>query len=181
MNELDSAEQTLAVLQRVLGDIGDKDLSSQTPCREFDVAALTDHLLYSITMIGGAAGADMPERDRDAPVADQVLGAARSAIAAWRRRGLDGTVRFGQGEVPATMLARILSLEFLVHAWDYAVATGHTVDVPDEHSERVLGWAQAVITPDGRARAGFDDPIEVPADAAALDRLLAFTGRRPTA
>lgn len=181
MNELESAEVTLGVLQTVLQTITDDDLSRQTPCREFDVAALTDHLLNSITMIGGAAGADIPERDPDAPVRDQVLAAARPAVAAWQQRGLDGTVQFGQGEVPAAMMARILSLEFLVHAWDYARAVGQSVEVPDARSEPVLQWAKGIITPDGRVRAGFDDPVEVPDDASGLDRLLAFTGRRPTA
>jgi uncharacterized protein (TIGR03086 family) len=101
-------------------------------------------------------------------------------VSAWRQRGVDGTVPFGDGEAPAAMMARILSLEFLVHAWDYAEAVGKPVEVPDARSESVLEWAQGIITPDGRVRAGFDDPIEVPADASALDRLLAFTGRRPT-
>jgi uncharacterized protein (TIGR03086 family) len=180
MDELESAQATLGVLQAVLQDITADDLSRQTPCREFDVAALTGHLLNSIAVIGGAAGADMPTRDPDSPVRDQVLAAAHPALAAWRQRGVDGTVPFGDGEAPAAMLARILSLEFLVHAWDYAEAVGTPVEVPDARSEPVLEWAQGIITPDGRVRAGFDDPIEVPADASGLDRLLAFTGRRPT-
>lgn len=179
MNELECAEATLGVLQQVLRGIGDDDLAAQTPCREFDVGALTDHLLNSITLIGGAAGAQLPERDRDASVERQVSAAARPALDAWHARGLDGMVPFGPGEAPAAMMARILSLEFLVHAWDYAAATGQKVDVPDQQPERVLGWAREIITPEGRVRAGFDDPAEVPDDASALDRLLAFTGRRP--
>ncbi|MEV0673110.1 TIGR03086 family metal-binding protein [Mycobacterium sp. NPDC050441] len=180
MEELDSAEATLDVLQRVLHGITADDLSRPTPCREFDVAGLTDHLLNSITVIGSAAGAQIPERDPGTSVEDQVINAARPAVAAWRRRGVDGAVPFGQGEAPARMMARILSLEFLVHAWDYAAATGQTVDVPDQQPECVLGWAREIITPDGRVRAGFDDPVEIGADALPLDRLLAFTGRRPT-
>ncbi|MDV3123884.1 TIGR03086 family metal-binding protein [Mycobacterium sp. 21AC1] len=180
MNELECAEATLGVLQQVLQDIDVDDLAKQTPCREFDVAGLTDHLMNSITLIGTAAGGEIPERDRDAPVAEQVAAAAAPAVAAWQRRGLDGTVPFGPGEAPAAMMARILSLEFLVHAWDYAAATGQTVDVPDQQPEIVLGWVRSIITPAGRERAGFDDPIELPDDAPALDRLLAFTGRRPT-
>lgn len=180
MDELEGAEATLDVLQRVLHGITADDLSRPTPCREFDVAGLTDHLLNSITLIGSAAGARIPERDPDTSVEDQVLRAARPAVAAWRGRGVDGTVPFGQGEAPAQMMARILSLEFLVHAWDYAAATGQTVDVPDEQPECVLGWAREIITPDGRVRAGFDDPVEIGAGARSLDRLLAFTGRRPT-
>ncbi|WP_166906975.1 TIGR03086 family metal-binding protein [Mycobacterium sp. DL440] len=179
MDELDSAEATLDVLQRVLSGITADDLSRPTPCREFDVSGLTDHLLNSITMIGSAAGAQIPERNPDTPVEEQVVSAARPAVAAWRRRGVDGTVPFGQGEAPAQMMARILSLEFLVHAWDYAAATGQSVDVPDQQPECVLGWARQIITPDGRVRAGFDDPVEIGADAEPLDQLLAFTGRRP--
>lgn len=179
MDELESAEATLEVLDGVLGVIAQKDLSRQTPCREFDVAALTDHLLNSIAMIGGAAGAEVTDRDPDAALRDQVVSAARPAVAAWRRRGVGGTVPFGDGEVPAVMMARILSLEFLVHAWDYAVTVGHPLDVPDEQSELVLDWAKGIITPEGRVRAGFDDPVDVASDVSGLDRLVAYTGRRP--
>ncbi|WP_441963553.1 TIGR03086 family metal-binding protein [Mycolicibacterium houstonense] len=180
MDELDSAEATLDVLQRVLHGITPDDLSRRTPCREFDVAGLTDHLLTSITLIGSAAGAQLPDRDQQASVEDQVISAARSAVAAWRRRGVTGTVPFGDGEMPAAVMARILSMEFLVHAWDYARATGQAVEVSDEAPEQVLAWSRAVLTPEGRVRAGFDDPVEIADDAPALDRLLAFTGRRPT-
>ena len=179
-DELESAEATLAVLQNVLHGIARDDESKQTPCREFDVAKLTDHLMNSITTIGGFAGAEFPERDRDDSVERQVVLAARPALDAWHRRGLDGTVPFGQGEAPAALMAGVLSIEFLVHAWDYAAATGRDVAAPDSLSDYVLGLAHTIITPQGRTNVGFDDPIEVPADARALERLLAYTGRQPT-
>ncbi len=178
-DELRSAEKTFAVLQHVLHGIAADDLHKQTPCREFDVAALTDHLMNSITMIGAAAGAEFPDRDPDDSVEQQVVQATRPALDAWQRRGLDGTVPFGSNEVPAKMVAGILSLEFLVHAWDYAMAAGREMTAPESLSDYVLGLAQKTITPQGRTRAGFDDPVEIPADAPALDRLVAFTGRRP--
>jgi uncharacterized protein (TIGR03086 family) len=178
-DELDSAEASLGVLQNVLHPIAADDLSKQTPCREFDVASLTDHLMNSISVIGGAAGAQLPERDATDSVARQVVAAARPALDAWHRRGLDGTVTFGGNEAPARMMAGILSLEFLVHAWDYAMAVGRTVNVPDSLTDYVMELAQGVITPEGRARAGFDDPIDLPADAGSLDRLVAYTGRSP--
>ena len=178
-DELESAEATLAVLQNVLHGIAKDDESKQTPCREFDVAKLTDHLMNSITTIGGFAGAEFPERDRDDSVERQVVRAARPALDAWHRRGLDGTVPFGQGEAPAALMAGVLSIEFLVHAWDYAAATGRDVAAPDSLSDYVLGLAHTIITPQGRTTVGFDDPIEVPADARALDRLLGYTGRQP--
>jgi uncharacterized protein (TIGR03086 family) len=178
-DELDSAEATLGVLQNVLKGIANDEKTKQTPCREFDVAELTDHLMNSITTIGRAAGAEFPERDRDDSVERQVILAARPALDAWHRRGLDSTVSLGPNEAPASVMAGVLSIEFLVHAWDYAMATGRKVDAPDSLSDYVMGLAQRIITPQGRANIGFDDPIDVAADAGALDRLIAYTGRKP--
>ncbi len=179
-DELESAEATFAVLEHVLHGLAKDDESKQTPCREFDVAALTDHLMNSISTIGGMAGAQLPERDRSDSIERQVVLAARPALDAWRHRGLDGTVPFRSGESPAKVMAGILSLEFLVHAWDYAKATGGQVTASKALSDSVLGLAKKIITPEGRSNAGFDDPVDVAADADALDRLVAYTGRRPS-
>ncbi len=51
---------TLSVLQNVLHPIANDDWIKQTPCREFDIAKLTDHLMNSIVVIGGAADASYP-------------------------------------------------------------------------------------------------------------------------
>jgi uncharacterized protein (TIGR03086 family) len=178
-DELRSAEDTLGVLQHVLHPIAGDDLSRQTPCTEFDVAQLTEHLLNSITAIGGMVDAEFPERVESDSVERQVISAARPALDAWHRRGLDGSVPFGKGEMPAKGACAILSIEFLVHAWDYARAVGHDVEAPASLTEYVLNLARNVIKPEFRGGAGFDDPVEVPADAGALDQLVAFTGRNP--
>jgi uncharacterized protein (TIGR03086 family) len=178
-DELDGAEEALGVLQRVLHRISRDDLSRPTPCSEFDVAKLTDHLLNSITTIGGVVGAEFPPRQADDSVERQVVAAARPALDAWHRRGLQGTVKLGANEAPAKVFAGVLAIEFLVHAWDYSMATGYDVDAADSLVEYVLELAQRIITPQGRSNVGFDDPVDVPADASPLDRLIAFTGRHP--
>jgi len=178
-DELDSAEATLGVLQQVLHTIANDDMSRQTPCSEFDVTQLTEHLLNSITSIGGMVGAEFSTPDQSESVERRVIGAARPALDAWHRHGLDGNVSFGDREMPARGACAILSLEFLVHAWDYAGAVGHDVNAPAPLAEYVLGLAHQGIRPEFRGR-GFDDPIDVPDDAAALDRLIAFTGRNPS-
>ena len=178
-DELASAEDTLGVLQHVLRTVAGDDMSRQTPCTQFNVAQLTEHLLNSITAIGGMAGAEIPETDESDSAEGRVVSAARPALDAWHRRGLEGNVPFGKGEMPAKGACGILSLEFLVHAWDYARAVGHDVDAPEPLAEYVLGLARATIQPELRSRAGFDDPVAVAEDAGALDRLVAFTGRDP--
>jgi uncharacterized protein (TIGR03086 family) len=178
-DELHSAEDTLGILQRVVHPIAADDLSKRTPCTEYDVSGLTAHLLKSIAGLGGVVGAEIPERDESDSVERQIVAAARPALDAWHRRGLDGTVPFGKGEMPAKTACGILSVEFLVHAWDYAAAVGHELNAPEPLSEYVLGLARQVIQPEIRARAGFDDPVDVPDDAGALEQLVAFTGRNP--
>ena len=178
-DELASAEAALGALQHVLHPISRDELSKSTPCSEYDVMQLTDHLMNSITLLGGAAGAELPERNSEDSVERQIVGAARPALDAWHRRGLTDTVTIGTNEIPATFAVSILSVEFLVHGWDYATATTHPIDVAESLADYVLGLAHKVITPQGRATVGFDDPVAVPDDAPALDRLIAFTGRDP--
>ncbi len=180
-DELASAEAALGALQHVLHPISRDELSKSTPCSEYDVMALTDHLLNSLTLLGGAAGALLPERDSDDSVERQIVGAARPALDAWHRRGLDGTVALGPNELPATFAASILTLEFLVHGWDYAAATKHPINVTESLADYTLGLAKKVINPQTRAAVGFDDPVPVPDDAPALDQLIAYTGRNPAA
>ena len=178
-DELASAEAALGALQHVLHPISRDELSNSTPCTEYDVMQLTDHLMNSITLLGGAAGAELPERNSEDSVERQIVGAARPALDAWHRRGLTDTVTIGTNEIHATFAVSILSVEFLVHGWDYATATTHPIDVAESLADYVLGLAHKVITPEGRATVGFDDPVAVPDDAPALDRLIAFTGRDP--
>ncbi len=178
-DELDGAEATLAVLQQVLHTIARDDIFRQTPCSEFNVAQLTDHLLNSITAVGGAVDAELPPRDETDSVERQIIAAARPALDAWHRHGLNGMVMVGPNEAPAAVMVGVLSIEFLVHAWDYAVATGRDVDAPDSLAEYVLGLAREIILPEGRTNVGFHQPVDVPADASVLDQLIAFTGRNP--
>lgn len=178
-DELHSAEDTLGVLQRVLHTVAAGDLSRRTPCVDFDVSQLTGHLLNSIEALGGMVGAEIPERGEGDSVERQVVASARPALDAWHRHGLAGSVPFGKGEMPAKSACGVLSIEFLVHAWDYAAAIGHEVDAPEPLCEYVLGLARHIIRPEFRGGAGFDDPVDAPVGAGALEQLIAFTGRNP--
>lgn len=104
-------------------------------------------MLRSLAIIGAAAGAQLAPRDVDAPLETQVADAAQAVMEAWRRRGLAGTVELNSNQVPATVPVGILCLEFLVHAWDFAIATGSQVIASEPVSEYVLAVAGKVITP----------------------------------
>jgi len=176
LTPLTSANATLAVLQHVLRGIGDDDLGRSTPCTDFTVGQLEAHLLGSLSSLTSLAGSTLvPASAGD--LESRIAAAAQQAVETWMERGLDGTVQAGPRELPATVAASILSVEFLVHAWDFASATGQKVGVSDEVAAYVLGLAEQIVTPELRERAGFDPAIPISGDAPALDRLVAFSGR----
>jgi uncharacterized protein (TIGR03086 family) len=88
-------------------------------------------------------------------------------------------IAFGGRTLPAHLALGILSLELLVHGWDFAVALDRPFDVPDAYAVHILGRAHPTLNAESRVNAGFDPPVPVPPDASALDQLIAFTGRDP--
>ena len=176
LNQLTCADATLAVCQNVLRAIDESDLGKPTPCTEFSVGQLADHLIGSMVGLGGMAGVIVVPAETGT-VESRVAFAAQQSLEAWHQRGLDGTVKLGEGEMPAGLAVTILSVELLIHAWDFAVATGQQVTVSDQVSHYVFDLAQQLISPQQRAGGSFADAIEVGPDADILSRLVAFTGR----
>jgi uncharacterized protein (TIGR03086 family) len=177
LDPLSSAEATLAACQLILRGVDEADYHKATVCTEFDVTQLAEHLIGSVTYLGAAAGGEPGAGPVTSPLEARVATAAQATLEAWHVRGLDGEVKVGPHEMPAGAALGILSVEFLVHAWDFAQATGQRVVVSDELAEHVLGVARQIISSEARAGGNFADPAEVGPDACLLDRLVAFTGR----
>jgi uncharacterized protein (TIGR03086 family) len=173
---LTAVEATLAICQRVVHGVTETEYHHPTACTEFDVAQLAEHLSGSVTFLGAAAGAGAVPADGTTLEA-RLAGPAQAVLEAWTARGADGTVTLSPGEMPATMVLGIGAIEFLVHAWDFAQATGQRLTVDDGLSRYVLDQAGQIITPAGRERGLFADPVQAGPDAGLLDRLIAFTGR----
>lgn len=176
LHELSAADATLAIVQRVLRGITAADLDRATPCSDFNVGRLLDHLAGSVANIGTALGAQVADDAGKAPEA-RIADLAQPTLEAFARRGLDGTVDMGFAELPATMVASILNLEFLVHAWDFAKALGLELTVADELTDYVEVLAQQTISDQVRAGGSFAAPAPVGESASSLERLVAFTGR----
>lgn len=175
MDELASAEAALAVAQRVLRGVSGADLASPTPCEDFTVAGLLDHLHGSIAAIGAALGAAVTDQP-DAPPEIRIAEAARETLEAFRARGTGGSLDLGHAELPATLVASILNLELLVHAWDLATATGQELAVSPVLTDYILDLARAAISEQARG-ASFAAEVPVEESAASLERLIGFTGR----
>ncbi len=177
LDPISAAEASWTLTQRVLRNFTAADRDKPTPCTEFTVHQLVEHLIGSLQALGGAGGAETVELPHDSAEGDVAV-AVEAALRAYRERGLDGIVNAGGNEFPATAAMGIIAIELLVHGWDFAQATGQSFDPPDHLSEFVLGATQAVVTPEARGEGkGFAEELPVDDAASSLERLIAYTGR----
>ena len=178
MDDFASAEQALVVAHQVAQTIGPDDLHRPTPCRDFDVEALADHLTDTIARLGVAVAIE-PTVPESVSIDQRIQRLTQPILAEWRGRGSADDVVFGGRTLPGHLALGILCLELLVHSWDFAVALDRPIHVSDGHAAHVLGLARQTLTVESRVAAGFDPPVRVPSTASTFDKLVAFTGRDP--
>lgn len=155
-------------------------LSLPTPCDEWDVRGLIEHLVEGNHMFALAAttGATLEV------VGDPFEAYARSAAAvrqAWRQPDVlqrDVTLPFGT--VPGWVAVRMHFVDHLVHGWDLAEATGQDTTLDERLASAAFEEMTAALG-DAPRGAGMPFGPEVPwsSDAPVHERLVAFLGRRP--
>jgi uncharacterized protein (TIGR03086 family) len=174
-----------AVLARALdqtgglfGRVNAGTVSRPTPCEQWDVGALADHVIADgtnfVTMIGGG------EPDWGAPTPQVREGwgqafraSADNVLRAWEQGpGTDGWE--GGAAVPVGLLVA----EYATHSWDLAQA----LDVPSaeldpELAEVGLEFMKATLKPEMRTGA-FGPEVTAPESAGPYERLAAFAGRK---
>jgi uncharacterized protein (TIGR03086 family) len=176
-DQLTSAEACLAACERALMGITPETRSAATPCSEYTVDQLADHLIDSLVHLGAMAGAKVDDGGREISPEIRIANAGQQAIEAWRLRGTEGTVDMGGMELPAEIASGILSVELLVHGWDFAQASGVEFAATPEMAEYVFAQFDNMPVDQMREVGRFGPEIKVGPDDAAINRLMAFTGR----
>ena len=178
MDPLAQMEQLGPALGGVIAGIRPDQLDNATPCAEFTVRGVLEHMVVGATNFAAAFRGDEPgEPDTADPIAGiqsalGELGAAMSAPGA-----LERTIAAPFGDLDGATFARFVVLDGLVHGWDMAVATGQSYEPPAELVAEAELFARQAVDPlrDGTT---FADPVEPPAGATPIEKLAAYTGRR---
>jgi uncharacterized protein (TIGR03086 family) len=146
-----------------------------TPCSEWDVATLLDHMsggaVYLLDAVGVASdGSQWPDSM-----------AVKECLEVLRRPGvLDQKCTSPAGfEWSVAEATAGTAMDQLIHTWDLAVAIGGDPRLDPEVVEAVVTMFLPQMPEIGR-QAGFVGPeIPVPAEASTQDRLLGAMGRNP--
>ena len=173
----------------IIDGVGDGQLTDATPCDEWNVRALLDHMVTAATMFAIAAEkGHIPDEDAQA-LAGDLLGAdfriawkdasERMLRAFERPEALKNILALPFGDFPADVAGDLAVLEVGVHSADLVRATRQDIADQTPFAE-VLGILRTRMTDAWRAPGILDDEQPVPPHADTIDELLAYAGRRLT-
>jgi uncharacterized protein (TIGR03086 family) len=161
-------------------------MTDPTPCAEWDVRELVNHLVgedrWTAPLVQGSTIEEVGDRfDGDLLGSDAhkaAKDAAQEAVAAFRAPGaIDRIVHLSFGDTPAEEYAWQLTADHLIHAWDLAAAAGGDRTLDDALVAAVADWfagREALY----RAAGAIGPRPEVSAETR-QDRLIASFGRDP--
>ena len=159
-------------------------LGNQTPCAEWKVRDLLNHVIGGGYMFAAGLRGEAVSGD---PSADLVgadhRGSFHAAIDAFgaalaSTNDLDQMVVLPFGTLPAIMALQLAAGDLLVHSWDLAQATGQGFNPPADFVESSYAFFEMAVNDDLRAAGLFGPAQTVPADASVMSKLLAHSGRR---
>lgn len=168
--------------------VGPDDWQRATPCSEWDVRALVNHVVganvrYQLLLQG--APTEQVEATRTADhLGDDALASfvatAAGVVACFHEDGaLERIVHHATGDRTGRELLSMRILDAAIHGWDLARAIGADEVLDDEVVRFLLAYTAGLdLGPQQRAFAQADG--DVPPDASPQDRLLHRLGRRPS-
>lgn len=184
----DDLATAIALAGRTLAAVRPDQYDAPTPCEDFDVRRLSSHLVAVVRRIAVIGRGEDPfsvpsfaDELADGAWAGAWESAAREVADVWADPGILGReLRLPVGRLPGAAGALMYSHELTVHTWDLARATGQRPVWDESLVERALTLVRRVLP--AEARGGpipFGPVTDVAADAPAIDRLVAWAGRRP--
>jgi len=186
MSTREHLHSVVNTLQPVVRGVSADEMAAATPCTDFDVRAVANHMLGTMgamRRIGasehvdpenpwGTAGDHMSEQWRDDLCSTLIEYAeAWSSPDAW-----DGDIM--GGAMPKQAVGDMAFVEAILHGWDLAKGSGQDVAFDDAAVERALEIMEQ-IGEMGRTQGAFGPEVAVPDDAAPFDKVLAQAGRDP--
>ncbi|WP_089402647.1 TIGR03086 family metal-binding protein [Geodermatophilus saharensis] len=180
---LDRLESALGTTGAVVAGIAPTRWNDPTPCPEWDVRTLTNHLvgglrIFTAQLTGADAGGAHEDDWLDGHPSAAYRDAADAVLAAWRAPGaLARTLTISLGPVPAPLGAVIELTEVVVHGLDLAVATGRLDQIDQAQAEWLLALMEGMGFDAFRLPGVFGPAVPVPVTAPAHLRLLGFLGR----
>jgi uncharacterized protein (TIGR03086 family) len=186
---LDAYENAAAIVSGITAE----QLGDPTPCNEYDVAGLIDHLVEAGHRAAALGRGQAPPAGDESPHVELVdapgrlRDSAEEAAQAWgddSRLASRSRMPWGEEYTGATLVDMYLA-ELAAHAWDLARATSQLDTLNPALAVPALDGARVWIKPGYRDLVAPGSPfaaeVRPPSDADDWERFVAFMGRQPRA
>jgi uncharacterized protein (TIGR03086 family) len=170
--------------------IDDRELDAPTPCPEYTVGDLLDHIGRLAVAFTEAA------RKEDGTNATPPPPGSRAHLAAdWRSRipadlttlgeawqdptAWEGMTKIAGGEMPAGVVGAVALDEVVTHAWDLARALGRPFEVDADAIAGCMEFLGPLSEPGAPREPVFGPVVNAREDTSPTEQLIALTGRDP--
>jgi uncharacterized protein (TIGR03086 family) len=175
----------------LLAGISDDQLGSPTPCPDYVLGDLLDHVGGLTKAFTWAATKD-PASGSTAPSGDgsrlgdnwreEIASDLDGLVAAWRRPDAwTGMTAAGGVELPGEVAGLVALNELVIHGWDVAGSSGQPYRCDEATVRAAHDFVMQFSGPGSEESRGdaFGPVIEVSSDRPILDRLIGLSGRDP--
>jgi uncharacterized protein (TIGR03086 family) len=185
MSTREQLHSVVASLQPVVTGVTDEAMGSPTPCPDFDVSTVANHMLGTVEAFRRVGASEPPDAQDPWGTNGDYLGAQ------WRddlTQRLDGYARAWsrpdawegdlEGPMSKQMIGDMGLVEVMLHGWDLAKGSGQEVAFDNAAVDRALEIMDE-IGEMGRSQGAFGPEVHAPDDAETFARVLAKAGRDP--
>jgi uncharacterized protein (TIGR03086 family) len=187
--DLSAAAATMAELIR---NISDDQLTGPTPCPDYSLGDLVDHVGGLTMAFTWAANKEGAERSAQGPSPDasrltddwrtRIPADLTQLAQAWKQPDAwTGMTQAGGVDLPGEIAGIVALDELVIHGWDVARASGQDYD-PDPESLAIIHQFVSGFSQPGQeaSREGLFGPVvKVPDSAPMLDQVVGMAGRDP--
>ena len=186
MNTNELFARAVGEFDRRVQQVGDDQWHEATPCTDWDVHALVNHVVNEARWVSPLLAGKTIEEVGDSLdgdlLGDDPTGAWNEARdeqleAAGALKSLDQKVHVSWGQIPAGDYLEQVLMDHLIHGWDLARAVGGDEQMDKglvEHCYQQAKPMEEMI----RGSGAYGSGVEVPEDADTQTKLLALLGRQ---
>lgn len=173
----------------ILGNVTREQLALPTPCEDWPVHDLINHIVGATRFFADIAGAEPAAEGKEWPsYADTDFVTAfgqhvHRAVAAFSASAaMERIMALPTGPAPGSRCIQVATGEIFVHGWDLARATGQPMPPGTDIAEALLSsdWMELCSQVRDNDPPVIAAEIHIRHDAPAMDRLAAFLGREPS-
>lgn len=186
VGRVDLLERAISYTLGALHAVSPADLEAPTPCQQWDLRALLEHLADSLAALHeavdlGDVALEPDTFDGDPPADPVTLVRVRAGqlLGGWAKASSRAEVlTVGGCPLTARVVTAVGAVELVAHGWDVYRAVGLRQQIPVPLANQLLRLAPSLTSELDRPRR-FAPEVPVGPAASAPDRLVAFLGRHP--